>query len=212
MAITTKRGQPITGSRAAMKSRKPVLSDAAHPSRDAQRIVPRPPMPFENPQGSVNVPALANRAERFSGNNATEGRTRWLRSSSASIRSGSSLTADQADAIGYGVNDTKSSNPIISGRPLQNRTNSTGPSSQPRATGGNGQNTRRTSQAVPGRETGSARGDYQGNRQYTDPTGNRFANGAMYTDGVKKGSHARGASLTQRPAPKKGEAPFYGQR
>jgi hypothetical protein len=49
-------------------------------------------------------------------------------------------------------------------------------------------------------------------RDYTDPTGNKYLNGPMQMDGVKKGSRARGASLTNRPARKKGEADFYGQR
>src|SRR5205823_7155110 len=88
---------------------------------------------------------------------------------------------------------------------------STGPNSQPRTTGGNGQNTRRSSQPIPARETGAVSGDYRGNRQYADKTGNRYANGVMYTDGVKKGSRSRGAA-TAKPTAKKGEAPFYGQR
>jgi len=206
VAITTKRGQPITGTNTAMRPRPPVLSDAAHTSSDSQKEIRRPPMPFADPQGALNVPAPANRTERFSGNNATEGRTRFLRSSKVGCAN-TSLSADEMAAIGYGPNDTKSSNPIISGRPTQNQQRKMGPDSQPRTTGGNGQNARRTSQSVPAAETGRVPGDYGGTRNY-----NRMPEGQMYTDGVKKGSRARGASLTQRPAPKKGEAPFYGQR
>src|SRR5271170_4185518 len=62
MAITTKRGQPITGGRTAMQPRPPVLSDAADTSRDAQRQVMQPGQPFSNPYGTVNVPAPVNRA------------------------------------------------------------------------------------------------------------------------------------------------------
>lgn len=189
-----------------MRPRPPVLSDAAHTSSDSQKEIRRPPMPFADPQGALNVPAPANRTERFSGNNATEGRTRFLRSSKVGCAN-TSLSADEMAAIGYGPNDTKSSNPIISGRPTQNQQRKMGPDSQPRTTGGNGQNARRTSQSVPAAETGRVPGDYGGTRNY-----NRMPEGQMYTDGVKKGSRARGASLTQRPAPKKGEAPFYGQR
>lgn len=39
---------PKTASRTAMKPKAPVLSDAAHTSSDAQKLITRPPMPFAN--------------------------------------------------------------------------------------------------------------------------------------------------------------------
>jgi len=57
----------------------------------------------------------------------------------------------------------------------------------------------------------AGRGDTKGMRQFTDRTGNKYANGVMRTDGVKKGSHARGASLTKASARQKFGAPFYFQ-
>jgi len=117
--------RPITGvSRSSpirtQAPRPPVLTDQARTSAGAQRIIPRPPMPFENPQGSVNVPAPTNRTERFSGNNATEGRTRFLRSSSASIHSGTSLSREEMAAVGYDPDATKGTWSLISGHATKN--------------------------------------------------------------------------------------------
>jgi hypothetical protein len=53
--------RPITASRPAMRPEAPVLSNQAETSRTAQRMIPRPPMPFENPHGAANVPAPTNR-------------------------------------------------------------------------------------------------------------------------------------------------------
>jgi hypothetical protein len=83
-------------------------------------MITRPPGPFDNPYGSVNVPAPANPGERFSGDNATEGRTRWQGHSSASVHNGTSLTREEMAAIGYEPGDTKSTESIISGFPLKN--------------------------------------------------------------------------------------------
>jgi hypothetical protein len=77
-------------------------------------------MPFENPYGSKNVPAPANRTGRFSGNNATEGRTRFLQHSSASVHSGTSLSREEMAAIGYEPNDTKGTWSLISGNATKN--------------------------------------------------------------------------------------------
>lgn len=62
MALTTKKGIPITGGRTAMQPRPPVLTNQATTSADAQRQVNQPPAPFANPYGPRNVPAPPNRA------------------------------------------------------------------------------------------------------------------------------------------------------
>jgi hypothetical protein len=110
------KGGGITGSSTRMQPRPPVLTDAAHTSRDAERIIPRPPMPFENPQGSLNVPAPTHRQFRSTGNP----KELIDRSSSASIHGGTSLSADEMAAVGYGPNDTKGTWSIISGQATKN--------------------------------------------------------------------------------------------
>jgi hypothetical protein len=105
-----------TASRPAMRPQAPVLSNQAETSRTAQRMIPRPPMPFENPMGPVNLPAPAHSQFRSDGN-AKESQKRYGGASSASIHSGTSLSRDEMAAIGYGPKDTQSSNPIISGYP-----------------------------------------------------------------------------------------------
>lgn len=102
-----------------MAPRPPVLTDQARTSAGAQRIIQRPSMPFENPYGPKNVPAPASQTERFSGNNATEGRTRFLQHSSASVHSGTSLSREEMAAIGYEPNDTKGDWSLISGQPTR---------------------------------------------------------------------------------------------
>lgn len=108
-----------------MRPQPPVLTDQ-RTSEGAQRLISRPPSPFDNPYSAVNVPAPANPGERFSGDNATEGRTRWLRSSSASIHSGTSLTKEEMAAIGYEPGDTKSTESIISGFPTKGNSRQSG--------------------------------------------------------------------------------------
>ena len=206
MAITTKKGQPITGSRTAMQSRSPVLANQAQTSRDAQKIVNRPPMPFDNPRGTVKAPAPSNRSGSWRVDN--------LQGSSGK-RAGvgnTYLSAQEMNAVGYAPTATRSTNPIISGFPTRNNPRKSGGASQSVANWGKQPSTAATRRAIPAADTGAVRGDNRGMRNYEDPKGNRFANGPMSMDGVRKGSHFRGASLTQRPARKKGEAPFYGQR
>lgn len=204
MAITRKKGQPITGSRTAMQSRKPVLANQAQTSRDAQKIVRRPPAPFDNPTGGLKTPT-----GRL--NYKSLGIGYEVQSSGPKPqRYGSPVMSDKEMLAAVGEPRKPGGyNQVNNG--FQNRApRSTGPDSQRKALWGKQPGTAASKRAIPASETGSA--DYRGMRQYTDPTGNRFLNGRMYTDGVKKGSRARGASLTQKPAPKKGEAPFYGQR
>ena len=52
-----KKGQPITGTNTAMKTTRNVLTDAAHTSSDAEKLVKQPPMPFQNSQNQLNVSA-----------------------------------------------------------------------------------------------------------------------------------------------------------
>ncbi|HEV2522593.1 MAG TPA: hypothetical protein VGT24_09445 [Candidatus Acidoferrales bacterium] len=73
-------------------------------------------MPFENPQGTVGLPAPVHPQFRSDGN-PRELRTKHGSSSSASLHSGTSLTREEAAAIGYDLKATRSSNPIISGYP-----------------------------------------------------------------------------------------------
>ena len=206
MAITKKGNQPITASRTAMRPRPPVLANQADTSNDAQKMIRRPPEPFADPQGPLNT--APGRLNYKTLGIPYEVQTRGPKPQSY----GSPVMSDKEMFAAVGEPRKPSGyNQVNNG--FQSRApRSTGPDSQPRSTGGNGQNTRRTSQSVPAGETGAVRGDYRGMRDYTDPTGNKYANGVMYTDGVKKGSRARGAALTSRPAQKKGEAAFYGQR
>jgi hypothetical protein len=67
MAVTTKKGQPITASRNPQRPVAPVLTDAADTSRDAERIISRPENQLSNPYGVVRVPAPTNPAYRSTG-------------------------------------------------------------------------------------------------------------------------------------------------
>lgn len=55
------KGAGITGARPQNSPRPPVLTNQATTSEGAQRMIPRPPAPFDNPNGAVNVPAPVNR-------------------------------------------------------------------------------------------------------------------------------------------------------
>jgi hypothetical protein len=97
--------RPITASRPAMRPEAPVLSNQAETSRTAQRMIPRPPMPFENPHGAANVSAPVNRnASHPYGLPAktllpkTAGAN--LVSNRASIHNGTETTQDMLDAVG----------------------------------------------------------------------------------------------------------------
>jgi hypothetical protein len=50
--VIKKKGMPITGTNTAMRSKPPVLSDAADTSRDSQKQIVQPPQPFANPKGA----------------------------------------------------------------------------------------------------------------------------------------------------------------
>ena len=52
-----KKGMPITGTNTAMRSKPPVLSDAADTSRDSEKQIKQPPQPFANPMGAEQTPA-----------------------------------------------------------------------------------------------------------------------------------------------------------
>ena len=108
-----KHGKPITGAKPAMTPRPPVLSDAADTSRDAQKMVSRPPMPFENPYGTKNVPAPVNPAYRSTGSPkelVNNGSNRH------SIHNGTETTEDMLAAVGE-PRTPKGYNSIISGFP-----------------------------------------------------------------------------------------------
>jgi len=95
--------------------RPPVLSNQAETSRTAQRMIPRPPMPFENPMGSVNVPAPTHRGYRSTGH------PKELIDKKTNVGcANTSLTADEMAAIGYGPNDTKGTWSLISGHATKN--------------------------------------------------------------------------------------------
>jgi hypothetical protein len=130
------KGGGITGSSTRMQSRPPVLSNQAETSRTAQRMIPRPPMPFENPHGAVNVPAPVNRnASHPYGLPAktllpkTAGAN--LVSNHASIHNGTATTDDMLAAVGEprrpsGYNDVnyfRGAGKRQSGRPGNSNTN-----------------------------------------------------------------------------------------
>lgn len=114
--------RPITASRPAMRPRPPVLTDAADTSRDAQKLVRRPPEPFDNPYGAKNVPAPSNR--NYSQKAGLPGKGIYGTSRGGSEISNvgvgnTSLSAAEMAAIGYGPNDTKGTWSIISGQPTR---------------------------------------------------------------------------------------------
>lgn len=57
--MITKKKMPITGTNTDMRPKAPVKSDAAHPSRDAEKKVLQPPMPFSNPTSTAQKPPAA---------------------------------------------------------------------------------------------------------------------------------------------------------
>jgi hypothetical protein len=197
------------------QSVRPVLTDQARTSRDVTKQVMQTPQPWANPKGGAQVPTgridnkkIGDFFERPAPVNAKPQSIGTRVGCAAAAKT----SADMMAAVGYSPTATMSSEPIISGNPTRNQQRSIGPGSFPQSTNSGKWNMGRTSRPMQAQETGAVRGDTRGMRQFTDPTGNRYINGVMYTDGVRKGSRSRGASLTQRPAPKKGEAPFYGQR
>jgi hypothetical protein len=113
VAITTKKGKPITASRTAMQPRAPVLANQAETSRDLQqRLRGQATQPFTNKGGAATLPVPTNPAYRSTGN------PKELNYQIKSIGCGNtSLSAEQMDAVGYSPNATKSDNPIISGHP-----------------------------------------------------------------------------------------------
>jgi|SRR5579872_3444861 len=95
--------------------RAPVLSNQAETSKTAQRIIPRPPMPFENPMGSLNVSAPTHPAYRSTGN------PKELNYKKSNVGcANTSLTAEEMRAVGYEPNDTKGTWSLISGHATKN--------------------------------------------------------------------------------------------
>jgi hypothetical protein len=136
MAITKKGNQPITASRTAMRPRPPVLANQADTSNDAQKMVRRPPEPFADPQGQLNVPP--GRLNYKTLGIPYEVQSRGPKPQSYGKLVGvanTSLSASEMAAVGYSPNATKSNSSIISGNPTRNAQRRTGPDSQPRATG-----------------------------------------------------------------------------
>jgi hypothetical protein len=119
-----------SASRPAMRPAPPVLSDAAHTSRDAQKIVRRPAMPFADPQGSLNTPAptsnyVNTRKSKdnvyYDGGSPVNPLQKAGGYSVKEVGCGNtSLSKEEMAAIGYGAKDTTSSDPIISGHPTRN--------------------------------------------------------------------------------------------
>src|SRR4051794_13419316 len=133
-ALTPRTGfNPQTASTSAMHPRASVLTDANTPSRDIQRLVSRPAMPFENPQGSLNTPAAAS--QKFRSINPYGTPAAGLKPGAASradnitnIGCGNTETSDDMmAAIGYAPKSTRSSNPIISGHPAGSSARRSGP-------------------------------------------------------------------------------------
>ena len=104
-----------TASKSAMRPKAPVLTNQATTSEGAQRTVRRPPMPFADPQGSLNVPAPRSRDYRSDGS-PSELRDRPKHVGCANT----SLSAEEAAAVGYDPSDTKGTWSLISGHATKN--------------------------------------------------------------------------------------------
>lgn len=130
----------FTGSKGNMRPRPPVRTNAADTSRDAERIISRPPMPFENPFGPANVAApkgYSGSGRDYAGVNSPGARGKAGGYSAQNIGcANTSLTPDEMAAIGYGPNATKSENPIISGHPTRNNPRRAGMPGTRNASGG----------------------------------------------------------------------------
>jgi hypothetical protein len=104
-----------------MRPQPPVLTDQARTSVEAQRQIEVPPAPFGNKNSMAQSAPPTHPAYRSTGN-AKELNYQSTRVGCANT----SLSADEMAAIGYGPKDTTSAEPIISGRPLQNRERQSG--------------------------------------------------------------------------------------
>lgn len=135
--MSTAKGNTASG----FRSQRPVLTNAADTSRDAERIISQGPAIFANEYGIANVPAPPNRnfsRDQIAGLPSRRGTSPSAQGGQAtrdySVHKGTSLSADEMAAIGYSASDTRSGNPIVSGRPTQNNTRRAGSGNQPRAT------------------------------------------------------------------------------
>ncbi|MGA8872474.1 MAG: hypothetical protein WB460_15105 [Candidatus Acidiferrales bacterium] len=139
MASRPRTNVPITGAKPENRPAPNVLTNAADTSRDAEKLISRPPSPFANPYGVVNVPAPSNdnfRRYQTAGLPAKEryGTPRGgYNVTDASVHSSTRTTKDEMAAVGYGENDTRSDNSIISGYPIPGAARRTGPDGQPNA-------------------------------------------------------------------------------
>src|SRR5262249_5119835 len=144
------------------QSVKPVLTKAGQTSADGQRQVLQTPQPYANPKGAAQLATgrIDNKkiGEFFERPAPVNAKPESI-GTRIGVASAAKTSADMMAAVGYAPTATMSNAPIISGRTLQNRSQVVGGGSQPKASGGNGQNTRRGNQSVPATETGSRAGD-----------------------------------------------------
>ena len=124
--------RPITASRPQNRPAPPVLANQAETSRTAQRMIPRPPMPFENPRGTVGLaapvhPYFNNRKSKdnvyYDGGSPVNPNQKagGYKATSASIHNGTATTDDMLAAVGEprrpsGYNSITSGFPTTGGR------------------------------------------------------------------------------------------------
>jgi hypothetical protein len=141
-----KKGRPISGGAGQFRPTPNVLSDAAATSRDAQKLVRASPAPFQNRQGSMNIPAPTHPSFRanpqFSKDLLKYGAT------------GRSVSVRNAPTVNLGAVGEprlpKGYNPIISGFPTRGATRTAGQISTNRGPTANAKEVKRIRQTYPG--------------------------------------------------------------
>jgi hypothetical protein len=90
------------------------LFNAADTSRDAQKLIKRPPSPLDNPYGAKNIPAPTQKDFRSTGSPSE------LRDRPKSIGcANTTLSAEEMAAVGYAPSATKGTWSLISGQPTR---------------------------------------------------------------------------------------------
>jgi hypothetical protein len=109
--------RPITASTKNMTPKPGVLANQAETSLDLQRrLSGKAPQPFTNRGGAATLAAPAHSGFGSTGS-PREGVQRYGGGNKHSVHSGTSLSAEDMAAVGYGPKDTRGSGPIISGYP-----------------------------------------------------------------------------------------------
>lgn len=138
------RGQPISGGAGQFRTTPNVLSDASRTSRDAQQFVKASPSPMQNKQGPMNISAPVHRY--FDSNNRKSvyfdkgtalnplKKAGGFSATNFSIRKGTTHSASEMAAVGYGPRATMSrNNSLITGYPTRGAVRTVGGGNQPSA-------------------------------------------------------------------------------